>query len=150
MKQCTACLMEKLLVEFYKQTVNGKQYVRQPCIPCYSKVNRERIKNWRQRNPNYIGQYYRDNAERIRLRRLKQRYNLDAIAIHRLLINQQFLCPICEKDLDVPYVDHNHQTGIIRGLLHRECNTAIGLLEDNPQWLRNAVNYLERTDGKPG
>lgn len=40
-------------------------------------------------------------------------------------------------------IDHNHQTGEIRGLLCSPCNRAIGQLQDNPNILRKAANYLE-------
>jgi hypothetical protein len=40
-------------------------------------------------------------------------------------------------------VDHNHETGQIRGLLCSRCNTGLGLLGDNPDLLRRAAAYLE-------
>lgn len=43
------------------------------------------------------------------------------------------------------YVDHCHETGVVRGLLCHNCNFAIGYMKDNPQRLRAAANYLEVT-----
>ena len=42
-------------------------------------------------------------------------------------------------------VDHDHETGAIRGLLCQPCNTAIGMLEDCPERLRGALRYLGKT-----
>lgn len=39
-------------------------------------------------------------------------------------------------------IDHDHKTGKIRGLLCTRCNTAIGLLNDNIDFLRRAIMYL--------
>lgn len=39
-------------------------------------------------------------------------------------------------------VDHDHETGEVRGLLCQPCNTAIGMLEDCPDRLRGALRYL--------
>jgi hypothetical protein len=40
-----------------------------------------------------------------------------------LFVKQNGICPVCTKDLDVNFkVDHNHETGEIRGLLHHNCN----------------------------
>ena len=39
-------------------------------------------------------------------------------------------------------VDHNHETGKVRGLLCSRCNSAIGLMKENLKCLRNAINYL--------
>jgi len=41
-------------------------------------------------------------------------------------------------------VDHCHATGRIRGLLCAKCNQAIGLMKDNPIFLRRAADYVER------
>ncbi len=51
-------------------------------------------------------------------------------------------CEICGETADA--VDHNHQTGFVRGYLCKPCNSAIGLLKDNPAVIRSAANYLER------
>ena len=40
-------------------------------------------------------------------------------------------------------VEHCHDTMRIRGLVCKPCNTALGLLNDNPELLRKAAEYLE-------
>ncbi len=40
-------------------------------------------------------------------------------------------------------VDHCHLTGRVRGLLCNYCNQAIGLLQDDPNIIRRASDYLE-------
>lgn len=60
---------------------------------------------------------------------------------------QKGLCDICyqpniaHRDL---CVDHNHETGRIRGLLCTNCNTGIGLLKENPLILDRAITYLAK------
>ena len=41
-------------------------------------------------------------------------------------------------------VDHNHETGEIRGLLCFPCNRCIGQMKDDPERLRSAADYVER------
>ena len=43
-------------------------------------------------------------------------------------------------------VDHNHDTGKIRGLLCSNCNTGIGNLRDNVELLERAIDYLRNTN----
>lgn len=41
-------------------------------------------------------------------------------------------------------VDHDHETGQIRGLLCMHCNTAIGQLDHDPERMRAAMDYLSK------
>lgn len=41
------------------------------------------------------------------------------------------------------HIDHDHLTGLVRGVLCAHCNTAIGLLGDDPSRIRRAAAYLE-------
>jgi len=40
-------------------------------------------------------------------------------------------------------VDHNHQTGAVRGLLCSGCNTGLGLLRENPDVILGLIEYLK-------
>jgi len=44
-------------------------------------------------------------------------------------------------------VDHNHKTGVVRGLLCTGCNTAIGKLGDSARGVERALRYLIRAEG---
>lgn len=55
-------------------------------------------------------------------------------------------CKICGTKLpDDKYldVDHDKDTGVIRGLLCNNCNKGLGMFKENTEALRNAANYLE-------
>jgi ribosomal protein S27AE len=71
-----------------------------------------------------------------------------------LLLKQNYLCPVCGKELiddSSIAIDHDLKCcagrkscgKCIRGIIHRTCNAAIGLLNDDPAILRNAAKYLE-------
>lgn len=64
---------------------------------------------------------------------------------------QSGVCAICEQPetrlhrsgkVKALSVDHDHDTGAVRGLLCSACNTAIGLLGDDPDRLVAAAFYL--------
>jgi hypothetical protein len=47
----------------------------------------------------------------------------------QLLVRQKNRCAVCGHGFtkaDGPVVDHDHETGVIRGVLHRSCNMAEG------------------------
>jgi hypothetical protein len=54
-------------------------------------------------------------------------------------------CGIRQNELTMRFaVDHDHDTGLIRGLLCGNCNLGIGQLGDNIEGLMKALNYLEK------
>jgi len=54
---------------------------------------------------------------------------------------QDGLCKICRTRAAV-YVDHNHKSGKVRGLLCPQCNTALGWLFDNYEIIKRASDYV--------
>lgn len=71
------------------------------------------------------------------------KYKTQAEAIFAFLKQQAGACAICETKKRRLYVDHCHDTGLVRGLLCPACNTGIGLLGDNAETLSKAVAYLQ-------
>jgi hypothetical protein len=55
-------------------------------------------------------------------------------------------CGICGSS-DTLYVDHDHRTGKLRGLLCPPCNSAIGQLREDPALFAAALAYLEKHRG---
>lgn len=110
-------------------------------------------------------QYRRDNQERIReadrlrypLRaerqkrearesRLRIRYGMSPAQWDELVEEQGGLCAICGRELALGtksvHVDHDHNTGAVRGILCARCNLRLGAAED-ADWLAKALAYLE-------
>ena len=45
--------------------------------------------------------------------------------------------------MDEPHVDHNHNTGVVRGLLCFHCNLILGHAKDESARLRAAADYID-------
>lgn len=54
-------------------------------------------------------------------------------------------CLICGKEKRL-VIDHNRQTGEMRGLLCYTHNTGLGMFQDDPTLLRKAADYLDQAD----
>ena len=80
-------------------------------------------------------------------RDLKAAYGISLEEYHQMLVKQDHRCKIClthEKDVKrVLCVDHDHDTGKVRGLLCDTCNRSLGLLKDSIETLTRAVKYLK-------
>ena len=78
----------------------------------------------------------------------------DEIRKHAPPISEDHTCPICEKSLEEIslhrsksmgsfVLDHDHEKNIFRGWLCHCCNTAIGMLRDDPTTVMRAYKYLK-------
>lgn len=75
---------------------------------------------------------------------LKIRYGISEVDYLRLFFKQKGICAICKKKSPERKlsVDHDHETGQIRGLLCQPCNLGIGFLNDDPKNCLFAAQYL--------
>lgn len=97
-------------------------------------------------------------ANAIRQKRywLKRDYGLSESDFHALYHQQGSTCAVCQEALllngllsigpvsERCCVDHSHETGKVRGLVHQRCNLVLGNAKDSPDILRAAAVYLER------
>lgn len=77
--------------------------------------------------------------------RLKKKYNLTVAEYERIFIEQGGKCAICKRAGDTQFcVDHCHKTGIVRGILCRECNLALGNLRESLDSAQSLIEYIKR------
>lgn len=73
---------------------------------------------------------------------LKTRYGLTPAQYDALLEKQRGACALCGGIMERPVVDHDHSTGIVRGILCHPCNIKLPAIEDMG-WVMLAWAYLE-------
>lgn len=139
MKVCAKCDALKPLHEFYPA---GQKRQHSWCKNCM----RESAKmSARKAAKDPVKREKRDS----RLRELLlSKYGLTTEHYELLLEMQGGRCGICGTTSTGTKgsfcVDHDHDSGRVRGLLCDRCNRGIGLLGDNPDTLRSAARYLDR------
>jgi hypothetical protein len=122
---------------------NNKEKRKKQARDSYLKHIEKRVEKnnqWRNNNRDKIKSYSRING-------LKNKFNITLDQYNEIFNKQNGCCMICEKpQSEFPKalcVDHNHQTGKIRGLLCDKCNKGIGFLNDDINILLNAIQYLK-------
>lgn len=135
-KICTICKELKELSCFSK--AGRKETLRSNCKTCDSK----KYKEWKNKNRSAYLLSSTNSG-------LKLRYGIGLKEYDQLLKEQNYCCKICKtktpgrKDVKRFAVDHCHKTNKIRGLLCMACNTAIGLLNEDPDIFKSAQEYLK-------
>lgn len=109
---------------------------------------------WAKYGDPYVDAYGRRAAPADKVHRA-ERYGLTKSDFEAMWTAQEGRCGICGKELHRTgmkscNIDHDHSNGIVRGLLCRACNSGIGLLGDDPERLRAALEWLKRSDSPAG
>ena len=128
-KVCSKCKADKPLKDFSPDN-RKKGRTQAQCKKCRAVVQ-TKIYNSESGRDKYLSKYgitYKD-------------YNT-------MFTTQNGCCAICGKHQSIlTYrlaVDHNHKTGKVRGLLCKNCNTSLGVMEDSTELLSKAIQYLEQ------
>lgn len=76
-----------------------------------------------------------------------KKYGLTYKTYLELFEKQNGVCALCGRPPSekLLVVDHDHKTNKVRGLLHRSCNAALGILGDSIEGIEIALSYLKRT-----
>lgn len=129
MKTCTKCKQEfPETTEYFFKKKGGKNGLNAQCKKCHMEAVRA--------NPNFMKQQ--------RASWLRTRYKLTPEQFETMLEQQKGRCGICKEERNERLcVDHDHETGEVRGLLCRQCNKALGGFRDSQELLLNAQIWLE-------
>lgn len=92
----------------------------------------------------------------------KRKFGLSESEVMELVAQQDCRCAICLREFDMdatgygraemfPHVDHDHDTGKVRGLLCNSCNVSIGRMGESVETLQRAIQYILRhKQAQPG
>lgn len=113
--------------------------------------NAERGARWRAANRERVNELNRVRIERNRVRISEQAYvrtyGITSAERDALFAAQGFACAICGSDAPKNkngrwHTDHCHRTGKVRGVLCGQCNTALGMSQDDPSILDLMAQYV--------
>ena len=132
-KTCSKCGKEKLLREFNKNR-NTKDGHHHYCRDCNSE----------QKKASYISnEAHRNN---LKLKSIEYRLGITPEQVTELHSKHDGKCAICNKEFESlrkTFIDHDHVTGSVRGLLCPKCNNLLGACNDDIKILESAISYLK-------
>ena len=126
--RCPACAQWKPNQDFprNRSAVTGRAAY---CKPCHNRIGREN----REKLHGTTRQFH-----------LRRRYGVDAVEVEWMILRQGGVCAVCGTG-NPAHVDHDHDTGKVRGVVCFNCNKGLGKLRDDPQLLRSAIRYLKKS-----
>lgn len=141
---------DKVKARRQKRKEKEKLYMKE-----YYAKNKDKIKEqcakWRQNNKGLLNkisqEWKRNNPEKVKTGTLKETYGISLDIYQQMLIAQNNCCAICRSLVPGAkktyfYVDHDHDTGKVRGLLCMKCNLGLSHFNDSPLLLDRAKEYL--------
>lgn len=113
-------------------------------------AHRKHVSEYRKEQRRKGTKAYEREKQANRVRRLRVTYGLTAADHEALVIAHGNRCAICRQvetrtknsRIKSIAIDHDHATGLVRGLLCHMCNTGIGCFKDSPELLKAALRYI--------
>lgn len=127
MKKCIKCNIEKSISEF---TIRSNKRTRGECKPCSALISKK---------------YREDNRDKMKLYEAKWNYGISLEKADALY--NELNCQICGNefvDTRNKHIDHCHDTGVVRGVLCKNCNFALGYFKDDVAVIKKAIDYLNK------
>lgn len=144
-KMCVRCGEIKPASEFKETPDNTSTGLDSWCRDCHKEYKRVR----REKDADAQRKARKNRPEHYLALQLKRYYNITVDDFQCMALEQNGVCAICgspPEDGTRLHVDHNHDSGVVRGLLCLKCNMALGLLGDNYAVVLTAAEYLARAD----
>ena len=161
MKVCKKCGATKPVDDFYRAAGMRDGY-RSECKACNLAAKHERylanpeveiarVKRWQQANADRLNAYRRARRSEPAVKQaeraghLRRKYGITVEQYEEMLASQGGCCAICRReprpDISL-HLDHDHQSGQLRGILCFRCNNALGDFDDDPTLIGAALAYL--------
>lgn len=130
--------------------IDGTRGSRAYCKQCEWAERRTKYTDRRETIRKRAKERYKANPKyRLDARRygLKRHYGITEEQYQALHSQQGGACFICKRDesqilYNRLYVDHCHDSKVVRGLLCNQCNVGLGAFKDSPHLLVEAIKYL--------
>lgn len=126
-KKCTKCKSNKTVGDYHKSS-KSSDGLASWCKSCVNSIRRENRKRT----------YTAENKRRWAI---KTRYGITTDQVESMFSEQKGACALCGLPLKKFHIDHNHNNGIVRGLLCHRCNIRLGGWDDLV-WREKAARYL--------
>lgn len=166
-KYCPSCEKDRPVSDFWKHKnrIDGLQSTCKECHYYKYNVNKDKIKaraatkrcenslkgkirvkayrkSKRGKESQKRGQLKYRLSGKAKNRQLKKLYNLSLDEYMEICKKQNGVCYICGRPSDgqALCVDHNHKTGVVRGLLCNGCNLRLGWYEKNREVINEYLN----------
>jgi len=161
-KFCSKCKFLIHINDFYKKS-GSKDGLTAACKNCVNKANKvsyhkhkdkrfEWGKNYRVKHKTKLSKYMKEYNQKYPNRQknydLIRYYGINLECYNKMFEEQSGCCAICGRHQSTITqslgVDHNHKTGQIRELLCRNCNVALGCVNDDIEWLGSLIEYVKK------
>ena len=135
-KLCATCAVEKPITEFYKRADSNS--TRSQCKKCWGQAR---------------SAYTKANTSKLaylhKMKNIERKYGITRAQYEEMLSQQNYKCKSCHRQLNgvrgplSPCVDHCHKTSKVRGILCKNCNHALGHVNDDIDRLLKLIEYLK-------